>query len=462
MRLHDIAFYTAIFFIIGIFAGSIVNGWSYTISLSIFISIAAAGLFWFYGKKAIIFFIPIIIAGSLYYLAYDKFQKTAEVIYDQKINLEGVVRKVELYSAGQKIYVENIKIYAPNYPVYEYGMRVSVAGVIKRIKPGLENIFLKDGVRGTMSYPEIKVLAYGEGNPAIAWLLKLKTRTLQIFTRVLPYQKSQFLAGITLGEKSAFSEDFKNDLSRSGTSHLVALSGYNISVIAENLAVSGGFFLTLAIIILFVLMTGAEASIVRAAIMGGLILLASRVNRIYSFRNAVTIVAFFMVVHNPKILAFDLSFQLSFAALLGIVYLRPIIAKTLRMKMDSGFLEWRKNLQSTLAAQIAVLPLILKSFGTLSLSGVFANILILPAIPYTMFLGLLISMAGLVSDYTARAIGFFTEPFITYELGLIKFFGQFGYAEGIQIGWLFVFVYYAILIWLVRYFKKHDFERSTK
>ncbi len=462
MAWHHIAFYTAIFFMAGVLAASIFSGSAGAIIFSGVTALAATAFFWRYDKKSIAIFTPFIIAGAIYYSIYDIAQRATPPEYGGAVNIEGVVRKVEEYEKGQKIYIGAVKIYAPNYPIYEYGDRLEVFGAIKEIKPELRNIFLKDGVLGTMSYPEIRLLGRGGGNPATAVLFKLKARVLRTFAAVLPYQKSQFLAGITLGEKSAFSEDFRQDLSRSGTAHLVALSGYNISVLLDNLAIGGAFWLPLGIVVLFVLMTGAEASIVRAAIMGGIILLSGRVNRVYSFRNAITIAAFFMTLQNPKILAFDLGFQLSFAALLGIVYLRPIIAQGLRMKPGPGFLKWRENLQGTIAAQIAVLPLILKSFGSLSISGVVSNILILPAIPYTMFLGFVTGVAGFISDYLPRAFGFFTEPFIAYELGVIKFFGRFGFAEGISIGWIFVIIYYAALILGIKYFHKYGFQRREK
>ena len=108
------------------------------------------------------------------------------------------------------------------------------------------------------------------------------------------------MAGITLGERAEFSKEFKEAMSKSGTTHLVALSGYNITILVLAVAYVLNFFasrrlvfwLTLLIIIGFVAMTGAEASVVRAAIMGGIVLLAKRANRLYSFRNAIVIAAF--------------------------------------------------------------------------------------------------------------------------------------------------------------------------
>ena len=108
-------------------------------------------------------------------------------------------------------------------------------------------------------------------------------------------------------------------MSQSGTTHLVALSGYNITVIAIAVSTLLSYFLrrrivfwlSILTIIAFVLMTGAEASVVRAAIMGGIILLAKQIGRIHSMRNAIVFAALLMVLFNPKILRFDIGFQLS-------------------------------------------------------------------------------------------------------------------------------------------------------
>ena len=134
-------------------------------------------------------------------------------------------------------------------------------------------------------------------------------------------------------------------MAKSGTTHLVALSGQNITIIVIAISSFFGFFarrksvfwLTLLIIIFFVLMTGAEASVVRAAVMGGIILLAKQIGRVHSIRNAIAAAAFIMILYNPKIFRFDVGFQLSFMALLGIVYLSPAIRKFLKMKEEDGF-----------------------------------------------------------------------------------------------------------------------------
>jgi len=112
-------------------------------------------------------------------------------------------------------------------------------------------------------------------------------------------------------------------------------------------------------------MAGAEASVVRAAIMGFLVLLAKEAGRMYSFRNAVTFAAAGMAVFDPTILVFDIGFQLSFVSLLGITHLEPALKRFFGER--GSFLGWRENALTTLSAQLAVAPILIQNFGSVRL-----------------------------------------------------------------------------------------------
>ena len=248
----------------------------------------------------------------------------------------------------------------------------------------------------------------------------------------MPPEKAALIAGMTIGAKEGFSKEFKDKMSISGTTHIVALSGYNISIISLNvlailalfLTRSASFYITVAVISLFVLMTGAEASAVRAAIMGILALFAKERERQFSMKNAIIFAATGMVLVNPRVLVFDLGFQLSFAALLGIVYFLPVLQKIFRFE-KSGFFSWRENALTTISAQLAVVPLLLGKFGTVSLTSIFANILILGAVPLTMGLGFIIALSGLASEFLAVAIALQAGLLLGYELLVIDVFSKF-------------------------------------
>ena len=195
-------------------------------------------------------------------------------------------------------------------------------------------------------------------------------------------------------------------------------------------------------------MTGAEASVVRAAVMGGIILLAKQIGRVHSIRNAIAAAAFIMILYNPKILRFDLGFQLSFMALLGIVYLSPAIRKFLKMKEEDGFLNWRENFLTTTSAQLAVLPLILINFDNFSLLSLPANILILEAIPLTMILGFILGIIGFIALPLAIIFSWFVNLFLIYELGIIDVFSKISIPIA-EIGIIGAIIYYLLFYFLL-------------
>src|SRR3989344_4872045 len=214
-------------------------------------------------------------------------------------------------------------------------------------------------------------------------------------------------------------------------------------------------------------MTGAAASAVRAAVMGILLLFALQVGRLYQIKNALILAGAIMVYLNPRVLVWDLGFQLSFAATLGLVYIEPILERWFSWGEKDDMMQAKKNffkktarsakiiLATTLAAQIAVLPLLIINFGQLSLIAPLANILVLPFIPLTMLLGFLSALGGLVWIYIGKILGWVTWLFLTYEIKIIELLANLSLAAiSFKWTWLGEGIYYAILIFLVWRFNK--------
>ena len=158
------------------------------------------------------------------------------------------------------------------------------------------------------------------GSPIKAALFKFKNSITDSYSKILAPEQAAFLAGLIFGERGGLTKEFKEAMSLSGTTHLTALSGQNITVIVVATATAIGFifspFTTFIATVLFVLgfvaMTGFDSSAVRAAIMGFVVLLASLAGRIYNPRNSIALAAFLITLFNPKSLVFDVGFQLSF------------------------------------------------------------------------------------------------------------------------------------------------------
>lgn len=312
-------------------------------------------------------------------------------------------------------------------------------------------------------FPRIERVGSGRGATVRQALFDLKRKLLETFPRYLPAEESAFLGGITLGARSTISPDFSEALAASGTTHLVALSGYNIAILIfvvfggclRFLARRSAFYITTAVILVFVMMVGAEPSVVRAAAMGWVALLAREIGRPYGLPYALIWTAFLMVLFNPGAL-FMPGFQLSFMSLLGIVYLSPVIlgwlggagasAKESPM-LATGF---RGNAALTISAQLAAAPIVLDNFASISLTSFMANALILPFMPITMFFGFVLLACGLAFPPLGILVGLASRALLSYEIGVIKFFAAFALPVTTTIVGLGIVVYYLPLAILAR------------
>lgn len=348
---------------------------------------------------------------------------------------------------------------------FEYGEKLVVVG--KLVRPenfttdnGREfdyvHYLAKDQIYYLLKYPAIERIGMG-GNPLKKVLFKIKNSLLSSIEEILVPPESTLLGGLLLGEDAKFTDELNQEFIRTGTIHIVALSGFNVTIVAEaimnlfKLFLSQAWSISLGIIsiILFALMTGAGSTIIRASIMAILALIARATGRTYAATRALFIAGFFMVLINPMILFYDVSFQFSFIATFGIIHLAPRMEKY--FKWLPRFLDLRSISATTAAAYIFVLPFLLYKMGVLSLVALPANILILPFIPFTMLFGFIAGVFGLLSTYVALPFSFITHLFLNYELGVIKWFSEFSFSA-INIGnfsiYLVVLIY-LIFLWFI-------------
>jgi len=256
----------------------------------------------------------------------------------------------------------------------------------------------------------------------VNFLPNLKKDFLQILKNNLETQTAALSVGTLLGDNSLFSKSELQNFRAAGLSHIIVLSGFNIAIIIVCLSTLFSFLpltrrlcTTFFFMIIFIFLVGPSPSIIRATIMGSILLLANIYGRQYMARQALFISAMLMIIINPKISLYDISFHLSFFATLGILYLNPILhnlistfqkftTKTTGLQStENSFSPESKNnfsdnvgknileiFLTTTAAQIAVTPYLMYVFSKISLFGIFANILAVPVIPIIMLFGFLI------------------------------------------------------------------------
>lgn len=408
--------------------------------------------------------------GNVYYAVHDYAYRNALRRVEKVTSFEGVVREyprrsleaqtaeVELTSAdergaaGGRVYVR-----ADLYPEISYGDVVHISGEVVPPPPDSYGRYMKkEGMHGTVFYPEIEIIS-NEGNAFLGALFSLRRYIKETIGRLFTQPHAAFLSGILLGDKDEFSPEFLQKLSISGTMHLMALSGLNMTIIvfvalAVFSAVFRGrvrprFIATFSVVALFVAMTGFQVSAIRAALMAFLVGLAGVTHRRYSPRNAIACAALIIAVWNPKAPVFDLGFQLSFLATLAIMYLAPVM-KRLPFLSTEGALGWRDALAITLAAELGVAPITIINFSNFSLTAALANVGILAVIPLLTVLGFLVVLFQSLFPPLAFLLVKLTAFLIDYVVAVVETFAALYVPFNPHIGATTAALYYCIVIWI--------------
>jgi len=325
-----------------------------------------------------------------------------------------------------------------------YGDRILVQGYLTTPPDGEEfsyrDYLARKGVYARMTPVEVDVVDRHGGNPVLKSIYEVKAQALKVVFRLWPDPEASLLAGILLGDEGGIPDDVERDFQETGTSHIIVISGFNITIIAGffisffgRLFKPGWGALTAAVGIgLYTLLVGADPAVVRAALMGGLGLFARQIGRRQHSLNAVAGASLIMAVFNPQ-LPWDISFQLSLAATLGLIlYADPFSRGFSRMaaRVISSDLVQRTTrpvsefILYTLAAQLTTLPVLLFHFQRLSWIAPLANPFILPVQPPIMVLGGLALVLGLMwfplGQYTALLV----YPFISYTIKAVEYFAS--------------------------------------
>ena len=223
------------------------------------------------------------------------------------------------------------------FPRYRYGDLLEIAGELETPPtfPDFDyrEYLARQGVGSVIAFPdEVRLLSTGNGNPALAALHAVRRQLGDALTQALPEPQAALAQGIFLGQRSAIPDDLTADMNSTGTSHLIAISGHNVSLVAALIISSFAWLigrrqaalLALLAIAGYTVLTGASPTVVRAAIMGSLFVIATLVGRPGSAATAVALAAAVMTAWNPPVID-DVSFQLSFSAILGLIYLAPAL-----------------------------------------------------------------------------------------------------------------------------------------
>ncbi|MFZ3057698.1 MAG: ComEC/Rec2 family competence protein [Minisyncoccales bacterium] len=324
---------------------------------------------------------------------------------DPERGAEKMQMTVDVFNDKEKL--GKILVFTDKYFPAEFGDTVKIKGIIK-IPDKFDDFdyrgyLAKDGISMIVSFPKIEIIK--SQNTFIGRVYDFKKELGRKIKENIPAESSPILEAMILGNDQLMDKELKDKLSKSGLSHVIAISGSHIVIFSAMLfevliffglwrkqALLGSIIFT----VLYIFLVGMPASGVRAGIMVGLLFLAQLISRQSFNLRTLVIAASIMLLFNPLLLKFDLGFQLSFLAVLGIILIAPVFNKWLDV-IFKGKIAWlREIIAMTVAAQLFTLPLLISSFGYFSLVSLFSNIIVLPITPILMALGILVPFLGVI------------------------------------------------------------------
>ncbi len=313
-----------------------------------------------------------------------------------------------------------------------------------------DNLFRKRA-DGILNGVRIEKYLGAEGNPLLRVIFDWRGQLLKLFSRNLAEPSASLIAGILIGERGSLPEKLAQDFQITGLTHILAISGFNITLIITLVVALAGslgrgrrFWVSLVIIVFFVIITGASASVVRAAVMGLLVLFVKTVGRRAKPTKIILMSVFIIVLVDPRLLNFDLSFQLSMMATLSLIW----FSSWLEMDFHQGWqiLLW-EGIATTLAAQVITLPLIFYNFGKISLISPISNLIVGPLIPIMMLLGAVVFLLATFLPFLTFIAAGLTEMLINTVAWIVGLLAAFPGAQ-VELGegalWL-AMGYYVLL-----------------
>lgn len=367
------------------------------------------------------------------------------------------------------------------FPEYEYGDLLEISGDLET-PPAFVDFDYRDylfrrGIDSIVAYPQVRALDHGRADPVRAVLIDVRSTLADSLSGVLPQPEAALATGILFGSRSDLPQDLNEDMQATGTSHLVAVSGQNVVLLAA--LVMGALawivgrrpaaWIALAGLMSYAALVGGQPSVVRAAIMGGLYVIAIAIGRRNTAAIAIAFAAAVMTAHNPQIVH-DVSFQLSFSATLGLILLTPQLARFFeslasRSSAATNFPFTRMLIDittMTLAATAFTLPIVAISFHRVSIAAPLANLFAVPAFVAVAATSSLVAIAGLVVPGDDAYLSWFAWPPAAYLIAVVRLFADLPVASvelrGVRVE--HAIAYYAALGAVIGWFSRRPLQHT--
>jgi competence protein ComEC len=367
---------------------------------------------------------------------------------------------------GERVEVSgNVLVFTSRYPAFSYGDTIRITGELKT-PPVFEDFDYADylsheNIYSTILYPQIELIDSAAGFTLLKWIYSLRADMSEALARVLPEPQASLAQGMLLGIRSNIPDDLKTAFSITGTTHILAISGLNIGIVAGIMLSLGlllfgrrhyiYIWLALGVIWLYAVLTGLEAPVVRSVIMASIFLSAELLGRQRNAITALTFAAAVMTACDPQVI-YTASFQMSFAAMCGLIFILPPLqafGKSLANRIPARFAMLSTaavfiydSFAVTIAAMAGVMPLAAYYFGIISIVSPLATLLVLPVLVGIILLGTLTAVSGLFLLPLSQVFGWLLWLILSYMLFVIEAFAK------LSIAYIYTGSFNAVYIWI--------------
>ncbi len=357
----------------------------------------------------------------------------------RKTSARYIIQVESLGKNGEQPVHGRLQVIDHPFPARKYGEGMVLKCKLEKPRPiegfAYDEYLARYDIYSVCAFPDITLTGVERGNAVLGSLFRFKVFFLERLGEVLSPTPSALVAGLLTGDRSGFTDDLKSQFSQAGLTHILAVSGYNITIIGWMVYWMCGrlwmnrrqaFAVACIVILGFVVIAGFESSVLRAAMMGLLILFAEQIGRRKSGLTLLLLAAVAMLLWNPKVLFADVGFQLSFLATFGLLEIAPRLERFFQWFPNT--FELRTIVVTTLSAQLMTLPVLVSTFHVVSLVAPITNLLVLPLVPLTMLAGALTGLVGMISVPLGSVVAFFALFPIWYELFVVSLFSRLPFA----------------------------------
>jgi len=392
------------------------------------------------------------------------------------VSVDSVMHDGEIYTVSDA----SVLVFAPRYPVYEYADKLRITGTLET--PQLfetdtgrvfqyDTFLAVDDVSHTLFYPKIESVATDDTGGVVGMIFRLKQSFLYQINRSIPEPQSALAGGILLGVKQSLGDVLEKQFRVTGLIHVVVLSGYNVTIVAVaimsvlsriGLGIRIRTIVGMSAIALFAVMVGLGATVVRASILASLVVLSRAFGRHFNIHRALLLAGVIMVGVNPFVLMYDPSFQLSFIATIGLVYLTPLIEPLFRFVPRWGGMF--EIATATVSTQVAVWPLLVYLTGSFSLVALPVNLLALPLIAPAMLFSFLAGLLYFVSFFVAWPVTISAYVLLSIIITIVEVFSELPFSHMVIPPfsvWFMVGMYAVSCAGLLWWYRRNGFVHSS-